>query len=184
MATFNRAEDKMNKTNYLLDTKASKRFFIKVDRSEKDTECHLWTATSSSGYGKFFLRGQKERAHRIAYALTHGNFDKEMDVLHSCHTPSCVNPQHLRLGTAKDNARDMVLAGRCGATGQAWSNGELNGYAKLSDAQALEIRALYAKGDIAQAELGRRYEVSRSAIFNVVHFKTFKHLKAGVSHGG
>lgn len=75
--------------------------------------CWLWTAKKwKDGYGYFMKEGKAQAAHRYMYALYKGNFDKNLHVLHTCDNPSCVNPEHLWLGTQKDNMQDMHKKGR------------------------------------------------------------------------
>ena len=78
--------------------------------------CWPWQgAVSSDGYGVVRLgRGRRRRlvyAHRLAYALAYGPPGRRQ-VLHSCDTPACCNPLHLRAGTQADNMADMVAKGR------------------------------------------------------------------------
>lgn len=84
------------------------RFWSKVDRRGPD-ECWPWLAAkSATRYGVF----DKTRAHRVAYALTHGLIPEGRIVCHRCDNPPCCNPAHLWLGTPKDNTADMVAKGR------------------------------------------------------------------------
>ncbi len=64
------------------------------------------------GYGQFNFEGKAQRAHRVAYELAKGQIPKGLNVLHSCDRPSCCNPDHLRLGTQKDNSADCWARGR------------------------------------------------------------------------
>ncbi len=75
--------------------------------------CWLWTGgLDTHGYGQMRNeRGKVELAHRISYRLHHGD-PAGLVVRHRCDTPSCVNPDHLQLGTYADNAQDMVRRGR------------------------------------------------------------------------
>lgn len=74
--------------------------------------CWIWQgARDKWGYGVVNLRGKHYGAHRIAFFLHNGEWPEPM-ALHSCDNPACVNPEHLRAGTAADNARDIVERGR------------------------------------------------------------------------
>lgn len=57
-------------------------------------------------YGDFSYRGVNQRAHRVAYKLWKGEIPDGLDILHKCDNPPCCNPDHLRAGTAKENAAE------------------------------------------------------------------------------
>jgi len=76
---------------------------------EPNTGCWLWTGYCSvSGYGKTSFKAHPYLAHRLSYELFYGKFNHNLKVLHKCDTPACVNPQHLSLGTQKENIHDML----------------------------------------------------------------------------
>ena len=68
--------------------------------------CWDWLGGTASGYGKISWQGKVVSAHRLAYTLTYGEIQQGMCVMHTCDNPRCCNPQHLTLGTVKDNNRD------------------------------------------------------------------------------
>ncbi len=71
-------------------------------------DCWLWQATKNGdGYGRFKLGGRLQGAHRVAYFLYKGEIPSGMCVLHRCDTPACVRPDHLFLGTQRENIHDM-----------------------------------------------------------------------------
>lgn len=83
--------------------------------------CHIWLGSlTHNGYGIFFRdkNHRNERAHRFAYALKHGPIPEGMQVCHSCDERSCVNPDHLFIGSAQDNTDDMMRKGRHYRNGQ------------------------------------------------------------------
>ena len=90
---------------------AADRFWSKV---EKGPSCWEWKAGKiPQGYGEFWYRGKGWRAPRAAWMFTHGKEPpREMHVCHTCDNPGCVRPDHLFLGTQKDNIQDCVSKGR------------------------------------------------------------------------
>ena len=76
-------------------------------------DCHIWTGSKyHHGYGCTSYKGKKIQAHRLIYMLYKGQITEGMYVCHSCDNPSCINPDHLWLGTQKDNMTDMIEKGR------------------------------------------------------------------------
>ena len=88
-------------------------FFDNFEKG-KDDECWIWSGTISyAGYGLYRLSGKQYRAHRLMYE--HANKRRLKDdecVCHTCDNPSCVNPDHLFVGSHDDNMADMVEKGR------------------------------------------------------------------------
>lgn len=77
------------------------------------TGCWLWAgAGTDNGYGVMWGEYRKEYAHRVSYLLYNGPIPDDMQVLHRCDTPLCVNPEHLFLGTVSDNMKDCSAKGR------------------------------------------------------------------------
>lgn len=134
------------------------RFWSKV---EKSSGCWKWLgALHSGGYGLFRYLGKTVRAHRFVWEAIYGPIPPRKHVLHKCDNPDCVNPEHLFIGTAEDNAKDAVSKGR--ASGQ-----------KLQVSEAVKIRELYATEKYTHAELGKLFRVSRRTIGDIVNRHTF-----------
>ncbi len=82
---------------------------------EPYSNCWLWTASANElGYGTILVNGICTLAHRVSWQLYRGEIPNGLCVLHRCDTPACVNPDHLFLGTSRDNTIDMLKKGRGG----------------------------------------------------------------------
>lgn len=64
------------------------------------------------GYGQIMQFGKMLAAHRVSFELHYGPIPLGMFICHSCDNPSCVNPEHLFIGTNKDNQQDAISKGR------------------------------------------------------------------------
>lgn len=88
------------------------RFWEKVDKRGPD-DCWLWTGSADrDGYGRQRVGNRPRLAHRVSYALEHGDIPKGLLILHRCDTPACVNPAHLRAGTQQENMAERDAKGR------------------------------------------------------------------------
>lgn len=90
----------------------AKRFWAGAIIKDKDS-CWNWTMSCSGiGYGSFALKRKTTYAHRIAWVLTNGQIPDGLLLCHTCDNIKCINPNHLFLGTQKDNLQDMSAKGR------------------------------------------------------------------------
>ena len=98
--------------------------------------CWLWIGVcNKGGYGKLKISHSRSMAaHRYAYQAYGGEIQNGLCVCHRCDTPSCVNPDHLFVGTMTDNMRDRHAKGRT-----RWCAGSKNGNAKITVEQVREI---------------------------------------------
>lgn len=150
-----------------------RRFWAKVSESNKNG-CRLWLAgKNKTGYGYFWLNGSNTYAHRVSYELAYGEFCSNLYICRKCDIPSCVEPTHLFLGTAKDNTKDMFAKGRQNYSCQA--KGEDHVRAKLTVQQVNEIRQIARK--ISQKDLASKYNVTRGTIYRVQTNKFWRHVK-------
>lgn len=136
------------------------RFLSKFKRTEG---CWLWCGTMfANGYGEFNVRDSKKKggrrkllAHRVSWTVFRGEIPPEKCVIHKCDVSACVNPDHLYLGTAKDNARDRNQRGRDKRD------------SRLSYEKADQIRKARVSGE-AIGSLAKRYEVSYVTIQDIL----------------
>jgi hypothetical protein len=144
---------------------------------EPNSGCWLWLGKRDrDGYGRFTLGGRRVRAHRFALSLSGVNIPDERVACHRCDNPSCVNPEHLFVGTHQDNARDRERKGRGGG---AKRRGEQNGRVKLTDAQVAAVTAMFSSGGYSKRTLGRVFDVSDVRIGQLVGGKQRMRMKNG-----
>lgn len=141
-----------------LDEEVIARFWIKVDTSG---ECWVWTAsTQRRGYGQLEIKYKPVIASRVSWQIHYGDIPDGLFVLHSCDNPPCVRPEHLFLGTAADNARDMDTKQR---RVNVPHYGENHGMAKLTENQVSEIRQRIAAGEM-QKDIAADFKISRATV--------------------
>lgn len=150
------------------------RFWEKIEKTET---CWNWKAHKlKKGYGHFHSKGKEILAHRYSYELHKGKIPENLFVLHSCDNPSCVNPDHLWLGTKKDNRNDCESKGREKLFGNKEAKkGTENDNNKLSESEVLMIRSLKKEGKTFE-ELARKFSINRITVQQIVYRKTWKHI--------
>lgn len=140
------------------------RFWAKVDKSG---DCWIWLAAALRGYGVFTAENRKTvYAHRFSWERSRGPIPGGMFVCHSCDNPSCVNPDHLFIGTNADNAADMARKGRS-------SRGSNRPLSKLTEQQVSEIKSSPLKG----VDLARQFNVSTTQISVIRNGREWKHVQ-------
>ncbi len=147
------------------------RFFDKVLITK---HCWLWTGCIVWGYGQFAYRDrQRVRAHRFSYALFVGPIKDGKMILHrrECGKRNCVNPNHLYMGTQKDNMRDRMIWGN-----SITAAGERNGQSKLSEADVISIRNMRKYEKIRYKDIADIYGVDPSQIGYIIRRVYWKHL--------
>jgi hypothetical protein len=147
------------------------RFWNKVD---KTSSCWVWTGCKREGYGRFRLNGKIRCAHRLSWEMHHKKeIPNGLCVCHTCDNPSCVNPDHLWLGTKKQNNKDKQSKGRS-TKGRSYNCGSDSGSAKLTDQDVLTIRSL--AGKVPQKELAQTFSVGQDQISRIINRKRWAHL--------
>jgi len=149
--------------------------FIKNIDVRGDDECWNWTAGRfSSGYGQFRVGENKVRVHRIAYLARNGDLPRynekgeELYVCHHCDNKICCNPDHLFLGTSKDNTRDAYIKKRI-------TPGEGNPNAILRNSQVRLIKKMLSN-NIPHRKIAVFFNVSKGAISNISAGNNWIHI--------
>lgn len=161
---LNEIFEKIDKENF---KKNSKEFFWA--NVEKTNTCWNWVGSKSSkkgeggGYGQFWVDGKMVRVHRFSYELHKGKITNGLFVCHTCDNSLCVNPDHLWLGTNKENITDMMRKQR----GHV-KPGEENPQAKLTWEKVRQIRELYVKNEMGYKKLGRLFSVNWRTIADIL----------------
>jgi hypothetical protein len=141
----------------------AERFWAKVD-IKGPAECWLWKGdTLASGYARVSITHDHYIGSRVAWELTYGPIPKDLLACHKCDNPPCCNPNHLFLGTAKDNHNDMVQKGRCKTV------------KILTDEIVFNIRLLHVEG-LSNPSIAKKLNISRPTIWDVVNRRCWKHI--------
>lgn len=143
---------------------AIQRIKTKVIIDNKD--CWVWQGGRfPDGYPGIWFNQKTWRGNRLMCALFHGD-KKNLSALHSCDNPLCVNPQHLRWGTPKENSLDMVARNRS-------SRGAKNGSAILTNEQVDTVRQMLLDNHKI-IDIANLFGVNRHAIQNIKYGKSWK----------
>lgn len=172
-----------NKRIPSITEKDKSRFLEKVAKALTEQGCLEWTGNrTKQGYGKFSVGGGGFLAHRVSHFLSTGIDPCDLQVLHQCDNPKCVNFIHLFLGTNADNSHDMVRKGRAHrAIGdgngsrihpECLARGEDSGRAKLTEADVLMIRS----DPRAQRVIASHYGVGQQVISKIKLRQIWAHV--------
>ena len=149
----------------------AERLWEKVNIGGPD-DCWEFTGSRKGGkqpYGNIGLNGKVDVAHRVAYMVSKGPIPEGMVVRHTCNNPPCCNPNHLVLGTQKDNCKDRDDIGNLRIPHCV---GTANGHAKLTDDKVREIR----NSTEPERTIMHRYGVSRSVIGRIRRREGWRHV--------
>lgn len=129
---------------------------------DPNTGCWLWTGyREPGGYGMLWMpKNRQTGAHRISWILHYGEIPAGVFVCHRCDTRCCVNPQHLFLCNAAENAADMVAKGRS-------LYGERNASARLTAEEVASIRRLIDEGSLSIGAIAEKFNVSRATVYAI-----------------
>ena len=148
--------------------------------------CWIWSWwRNPKGYGTVKLNGRTMKAHRLSYEVANGPIPKGSGyhgtcVCHKCDVPACVNPEHLFLGTHRENVADRDGKGRVSSGDRHYTRtrpekvprGERHCRAKLTESDVMEIR----KATGTYVEIAARFGVGKGAVGYIRRGDTWRHV--------
>lgn len=159
----NKHYNRLKRTGQVDDRRGShgsvqERFKRFVEPAGPD-ECWPWQGSKNNrGYGRL----GRIYAHRLSFELRYGPILDDDHVLHQCDNPPCVNPSHLRRGTASENIREAYERSRKLAV-----RGDGNPRTKLTDEQVRQIRTLATEG-LTYRQIAARFDTSLNYVGSIV----------------
>jgi len=157
----------------------SKRISIKYIIDENGCHVCISHKPSKRGYPQCTRNGKPESISRYVWRKEKGEIPEGLFVCHTCDNKRCINPDHLFLGTPKDNMEDKIKKGR-----SVYVCGEMNGSHKLSNTDVLKIKESL-KTNKNCSEIARRFGVSPRTINDIKRRESWGWLTLGeeVKHG-
>lgn len=138
-------------------------FWRNVNKTEG---CWEWKLKPSTEFG--YCKFSGELIHRYSWRITHGEIPDGLQVCHKCDNPKCCRPDHLFLGTQKDNVQDMMRKGRHKPSPVY---GDSNHWTRAKDADVAEIRRLF-DGGMVQRHIAKRFNLSPAQVCRIVNRKS------------
>lgn len=130
--------------------------------------CLLWSGPKAGrGYGVISINKKMYYVHRLAYRMFIGRIPNNMFVCHHCDTPSCFNPDHLFIGTPKDNVQDMIKKGRV----KHIPKGVFRGKRSYTKEDYAEMRRMKKIG-ISVKNIRQTFNISAAQLYRILTNKT------------
>lgn len=141
---------------------------IFLSKIKKTETCWIWTGPKAvTGYGLISKNYKKILTHRFSYEFHKGPIPYGKLIMHSCDNPPCINPDHLSIGTNRENQLDSMAKGRRPKGENHWNS-------KLSSSDVLKIREL--NGIISHQKISNIFGVNRTTISDIVARKHWVHI--------
>jgi hypothetical protein len=148
-----------------------KNYFYSRTLLPNNNGCIEWAANlKSNGYAQFRIGNKMVHAHRYSYELHIGKIPCNMMVLHKCDNRKCVSPNHLFLGTQKDNVIDMLTKNRANT-----ARGEASAASKLTENDVINIRKRLSLNELP-TKLAKEFNVKVGCIWKIKYRQTWREL--------
>ena len=134
-----------------------------------ESGCWIWMGVVSSKYPRF----NNHLAHRMSYEVFKGSIPEGLCVCHRCDIPLCVNPDHLFLGTVRDNTYDMIVKGRKWIGVSRRKSDGLPSGSKLTPEKVKSIKRMLAE-KISQEKIAKMFGVAQGTISFIKRGETWK----------
>lgn len=139
--------------------------------------CHNCTSHAGNkfGYPQIMINGKRMYMHRYFYEQKYGIIPESLVVRHKCDNPSCININHLEVGTQSDNLNDIIKRGR---SNPSILKGSLNKNSKLKEEEVIIIKKELKKDDSNNnaLNLSKRFNVSLSTINAIKEGRNWSHI--------
>lgn len=171
-------KEKWRKGSGVLNKSVEECFWEKVDtKGHNFSECWEWQANIIYGYGMFTINKKQISAHVYSFEYFNGKIPEaqpRLCVCHKCDNRKCVNPSHLFLGTAKDNAQDRDMKGHGVLPNNQGSKHALSKLKEEDVYKILEMCKTAKDKDVAAA-----FDIDRRTVGKIRRGVSWKHLKDG-----
>jgi len=140
---------------------------------KKEDSCWIWVGGRfDDGYGSYWFNEKNVHANRVSYLLFKGPIPTGMFVCHSCDNPTCVNPEHLWLGTQFENVRDKYNKGRA-AVGEKCRQSHLTAQdvADMRTEKKLNPSTPYSA-------IASRFGISKCCTMRIIKGMSWSHLNS------
>lgn len=144
----------------------------KLDFKINENGCFICTShyKNKEGYTRMRKNGKKTLIHRHIYEECFGEIPKDLVIRHKCDNPTCINPEHLELGTIQDNVNDRMKRKRHKSPNKKGENHHMN---KLKECDVIYIR----KSNESRKVLSKKFKVSECTISDIRNRKTWKEVE-------
>ena len=137
--------------------------------------CYLTSGNDRHGYSQTTISNNGKQynvfLHRLMYWASNTQLDmNSLVIMHSCDQRNCINPDHLTLGTVRENNKDRDIK-------NPTTKGEGKSNAKLTEEQVKEIIDLYDTGKYTQSQVADKYNVTQTTISHILTNKSWSYLK-------